>query len=340
MQILDEKLRAPALKGVDWLSEPPVTLADLRGQRVVLLDFWDYTCINCLRTLPYLKTWHERYEALGLTVIGLHAPEFAFAHNHDRVREAVQDLGISYPVALDNAFQTWQAYANKAWPAKYLIDAAGYIRAFHRGEGAYEPFEGMIQTLLREVQPEASFPAILPARDAIDTSGAVCYRPTPELYLGYGRGIIGNPEGNPRESTLTYAPVTGEPSTDTVYLQGPWQNRKEHLQSVSTEPARITLHYQAAEVNLVMASTDDTATSVRLCLNGETVSPENRGADVALVEAETVIQVDTPRLYRLLSHRNFQSGTLTLDVATPGLQAYAFTFGTCLMSDSTPETDR
>src|SRR3990172_4311841 len=151
--------------GVTWLQGGPLRLTDLRG-RPVLIDFWDYTCLNCLRTLPYLKEWHRRYGSLGLTIVGVHAPEFSFAHNGEHVRRAVAERGLAYPIALDNDYAIWQAYANRYWPAKYLIDQEGYLRYYHFGEGAYGETEGAIQTLLREAMPEILLPGLMaPVRD-------------------------------------------------------------------------------------------------------------------------------------------------------------------------------
>ena len=137
---------------VTWLQGGPLKMADLRG-RPVLIDFWDYTCLNCLRTLPYVKEWHRRYSSLGLQVVGVHAPEFSFAREHNNVVKAVREQGIEYPVVLDNEYAIWQAYANRYWPAKYLVDAQGYIRGYHHGEGAYRETEEALQALLRESFP-------------------------------------------------------------------------------------------------------------------------------------------------------------------------------------------
>ena len=331
MQVLTEKLRAPELRVGSWLNTQPLTLAGLRG-RVVLVDFWDYTCINCLHTLPYLKEWHARYADAGLTVLGLHAPEFAFARDVERVRKAVGQLGIVYPVALDNDFLTWNAFANRAWPAKYLIDPHGYIRAFHHGEGSYREFELQIQTLLSECNPNAVFPPPMFAVRAMDQSGVACYRPTPELYLGYGRGEFGNPEGNPPEKLVTYAGPPVEWSPETLYLHGGWWNRKEYIESAEGRTAQIHLQYRAAQVNLVLAPPVEGAVTVNLLLDGEPLPPNMRGEDVALLEGQSVIMVDAARLYRLLSHAGFESHRLSLSVSQPGLRAYAFTFVGCIVS--------
>lgn len=330
VQVLDEKLRAPGLRVDQWLNSEPLSMADLRGQ-VVLIDFWDYTCINCLHTLPYIKEWHARYAEAGLAIIGIHAPEFEFAHQAERVKLAVEQHGLRYPVALDNAFKTWNAYANRAWPAKYLVDSRGYIRAFHHGEGAYTEFEHLIQLCLQEINPVQVFPAPMAPIRAIDQPGAACYRPTPELYLGYGRGEFGNREGNPPDQAVHYqAPATEMCMPDTVYLQGDWLNRKEFIESVGPEPAQIYLECQAAQVNLVMQSVEGQAITVELLLDGQPVPEKLRGQDVALVDGQSVIHVDNPRMYQLIQHTAFERYWLTLAVSRPGFRAYAFTFVGCV----------
>lgn len=187
---------------VTWLQGGPLRMADLRG-KPVLIDFWDYTCVNCLRTLPYVKEWHRRYGPLGLTVIGVHAPEFSFARDGGNVARAVREQGITYPVVLDNEYAIWQAYANRYWPAKYLIDGQGYLRGYHHGEGAYREIEEALQALLRESFPEILLPGVMdPVRDD-DRVGAVCYRVTPELYLGYARGPLAPPPSSRTSRTRT-----------------------------------------------------------------------------------------------------------------------------------------
>ena len=331
MQVLTEKLRAPELRVASWLNTQPLTLTGLRG-RVVLVDFWDYTCINCLHTLPYLKEWHACYADAGLTVLGLHAPEFAFAKDAERVRQAVERLEIAYPVALDNDFLTWNGFANRAWPAKYLIDPHGYIRAFHHGEGSYREFELLIQALLRECNPDQVFPDPMPVIRDVDQPGAACYRPTPELYLGYGRGEFGNPEGNPPERLVTYADPPNECIPETLYLQGDWWSRKEYIESAGGQAAQIHLQYRAAQVNLVLAPVGEGPLIVKLLLDDQPLPPNIRGEDVALLDGQSVIMVDAARLYRLLSHTGFESHRLSLSVSQEGLRAYAFTFVGCLVS--------
>ena len=195
---LDPRIvRLPPLAEGEWLNGRPLTSSQLRGQ-VVLIDFWDYTCINCLRTLPYLKMWHQRYAELGLTIIGIHTPEFGFAQFRPHLAAAVAEYDIPYPILLDNQEKNWSQFAVRAWPTKFLVDTDGYIRLKRQGEGHYQETERAIQTLLRLRQPGVSLPDLLPPLRAEDASGAVCYRPTPELYAGFqGGGLFGGALGNP-----------------------------------------------------------------------------------------------------------------------------------------------
>src|SRR3990172_3182304 len=151
------QIHAPELTGGYWVNSEPLSMQALRG-KVVLIDFWDYPCVNCIRTLPYVAEWHRRYSFHGLLVIGVHAPEFSFAKELDGVKRAIETFGIEYPVVMDNGFAIWQAYANRYWPAKYLVDAEGYIRYLHFGEGGYQETERAIQTLIRELQPDLELP--------------------------------------------------------------------------------------------------------------------------------------------------------------------------------------
>ncbi len=186
--------KAPELQGiVSYLNTDGIRLSDLNG-KVVLIDFWTYSCINCIRTLPYLKEWHSKYSDKGLEIIGVHTPEFEFEKDYDNVKMAVEKYGIKYPVVLDNDYKTWNAYKNQFWPRKYLIDANGFIRYDHIGEGAYEETEKKIQELLAEMGSKVDQEISKP-QNVIDVNPIKVN--TPELYLGYkfARASLGNSEG-------------------------------------------------------------------------------------------------------------------------------------------------
>ncbi|MFQ5662503.1 MAG: redoxin domain-containing protein [Terriglobia bacterium] len=330
------ELPAPEI-GQNWINSPGLTLTQLRG-RVGLIDFWDYTCVNCLRTLPYLIEWDQRYRDNGLTVIGVHAPEFTFARRAQLVAQAVKELGIAYPVVLDNDYQIWRAFANRCWPAKYLIDKDGFVRFFHFGEGAYPETEAAIQELLREINPRVKLPPLLPPLRETDRPGTVCYPATPELYLGYHRGRVGNGEGFQRDTAADYKLPQDVP-TDVFSLEGRWAARPEFLESATKDgqkPARLLLPYLAKEINLVMAPARANEFTVQVGQEGAPVPPADAGEDIEFTPGgESIVRVREPKMYRLVANAAFGPRRLELEVPHPGLGLYAFTFVSC-PADSTP----
>jgi cytochrome c biogenesis protein CcdA/thiol-disulfide isomerase/thioredoxin len=287
---------APELEGiVEWVNSDPLSVRQLRG-RVVLVDFWTYSCINCLRTLPHLKAWDRAYRDDGLTIVGVHAPEFAFERVPDNVRAAVRKLEIRYPVALDNDFATWTAYANEYWPAKYLIDRKGRVRYFHFGEGKYEETEQLIRRYLGEtVDGEV---AGLADRTP---SGQT----TPESYLGYARldRFVGSRVVAGKEATYRFPRWLAQ---DQLAYSGRVRVEPERL--VAGRDARLRLQFLAREVNLVLGGRG----SLDVLLDGE---------------RRRIVQIGgEPRLYNLLRLPELREGLLELRF-TPGLAAYAFTFG-------------
>jgi thiol-disulfide isomerase/thioredoxin len=330
-----ERIHAPEIEG-EWLNSSPLKLSALRG-RVVLVDFWDYTCVNCLRTLPSLREWHERYGKLGLTVIGVHTPEFQFARDRGNVERAVQSEALNYAIVLDNDYRTWQAFANRCWPAKYLIDTQGYIRYIHLGEGQYGETEAAIQQLLRESGISSSLPSLMETAHISAEAGAYCVPATPELYLGYAGGRLGNASGYVEEQVADYAPAVDR-APDVAWLEGPWFAGREQIVACPLlgRESRLRVCYTAAEVNLVLAPPDaaDLPVEGRATLvvrqDGEPLGAADRGADVITDGSATVVDVNEARMYRLV--RNSKPGTHEIELWTrkPGLEAYAFTFVPCL----------
>jgi thiol-disulfide isomerase/thioredoxin len=331
MDVEPGTVHAPEL-GPEWINSPPLTIKGLRG-RAVLVDFWDYTCVNCLRTLPYVVEWHQRYAGKGLTVVGVHTPEFSFARSRELIEAAMERFGIRYPVVMDNDYAIWQAFANRCWPAKYLVDANGYLRFAHFGEGEYQETERAVQTVLREMNPAVELPEPLePIRDT-DRPGAACYRTTPELYLGSRRGDVGNEGGlqNKEERIAFEYKLSSDLAADKPYLAGPWVSTDEYVRSASSEsqPAALLVYYLGKEVNLVMASIDGEQ-PVSLLQNGAPIAREDAGEDVRFDEnGRSFILVSEPRMYRLARNREFSQRLLQLVTRQPGLLAYAFTFVTC-----------
>jgi cytochrome c biogenesis protein CcdA/thiol-disulfide isomerase/thioredoxin len=280
-----------------WINSRPLSLTKLRG-KVVLVDFWTYSCINCLRTLPYLKAWDLRYRSKGLVILGVHTPEFAFEHDLGNVRAAVKRLGVDYPVALDNSYGTWKAYSNNYWPADYLVDQAGRVRHVHFGEGDYAQTERNIRLLLAAGK---AGPLPQAGRDRDRTPLELR---TPESYLGYLR--IGNYAGSPLRTDRVAA--YGFPASltqDSYAYAGMWKVEGERI--VAGDNARLRLHFQARTVHLVLTGRG----FVTVKVNGKMLQ---------------TARVDGARLYTLVRQKSASDGMLELSF-TRDLAAYAFTFG-------------
>ena len=326
MPQMSETVLAPELDGGDWIQHGPVSLKALRDKAVVLVDFWDYTCINCIRTLPYVVAWHKRYAPSGLVIVGVHAPEFSFAREGSQVAEAAARFGLEYPIVLDDEYSIWRAYSNRFWPAKYLIDAQGQIRYYHFGEGEYQETEVAIQGLIRELNPGASLPPPMePVRDS-DRPGAVCYRVTPELYLGYARGNPGNPGGVVRDRPHDYRDI-GPHVEGMSYLAGRWRIEQESALSEGPDAA-ISLRYTAKDVNLVMGPAAGVSVRAEITLEGA----QRPGDDVKCEGKRGYITVDGPRMYNVVANESVVSGGLTIRAEAAGPAAYAFTFISCVVS--------
>ncbi len=308
--------KAPELTGiVGYINTQPIKLEDFRG-KVVLVDFWTYTCINCIRTLPYLNQWHEKYSGNGLVIVGVHTPEFEFEKDYNNVKNAVEKYGIKYRVVLDNDYKTWNAFNNQYWPRKYLIDVNGFIRYDHIGEGAYEETEKTIQELLVEmgskVDQEISKPQNVADVNPIKVN-------TPELYLGYkfARTPLGNSEGFQPEQEVNYSMPAGiEPNL--VYLNGVWKNTPDYMELVSDE-GDVVLLYSAKAVNIVAGK----KSSLQVYVDGVIVGENNRGSDVILYR----VDVNENRLYNLVFDRDYGAHLIQIKVSGKGFQIYTFTFG-------------
>lgn len=305
-------------------------MAGLRG-KPVLIDIWDYTCINCLRTLPYLIEWQNRYAPQGLTIIGVHTPEFEFAELRTNVEAAVQESGIRYPVVLDNNYQIWKLYANRAWPSKYLVDPAGYIVYHHAGEGDYHETEAQIRKYLTAADPTVQIKNYFTAAEPAETGG-LCYPTTPELYLGYDRRMLGNSEGQPPEMAVHYKDG-GEYKDGVVYAHGLWLNLPQSMKHARQDPAfedHIAIRYHAAGVNAVIRNSTGREYTVQVKLDGEFVRAEDRGADLlADGEGKTCLTIRRSRMYRIIKNRSFGEHVLTLHSDSDRFDIYSFTFGSC-----------
>lgn len=327
-------IRVPELYGDFWFNSEPISIRAMRGS-VIVIDFWDYSCINCVRTLPYLKEWYRKYREFDLLVIGVHTPEFKFGRNAEDVEGSLREAGIEYPVVMDNEAIIWSSFANRAWPTKYLIDKDGYIRYSQQGEGGYERFERNIQTLLADAGYHGTMPQLMEPLRETDVPGAVCYRPTAEIQTGYLRGTLGNQEGYNPESTLNYADH-GYHIPGRFYLQGKWFNEREFVRfdGANGEEGLVTLRYEALEANAVMQSGRRASCEVFILQDGIPLTPENAGTDVQFDNNQkSVVRVAEPRLFNLVRNKEFGEHQLQLLASSPTLSLYSFTFVTSAIPD-------
>jgi len=315
----------PSLGGaVEWLNSPPLTAEALRG-KVVLVDFWTYSCINCLRSLPYLKAWAEKYKDQGLVVIGVHAPEFAFERDPANVRKAVKDLGITYPVAIDNDYAIWRAFENEYWPAHYFIDAEGRVRYHHFGEGEYAESEAVIQDLLAEagrtnvptgiVQVQGT--GALAAADDSDMD-------SPETYVGYTRAEnFAGTGGEVADKPHDYA-APSQLRANQWGLAGTWTVEGEKADLGQT-PGSILYRFHARDLHLVLGpGADGKPVRFRVTLDGKPLG-DDHGADT---DADGNGTVTGQRLYQLVRQAHgVGDHTFQIEFLDPNVQAFAFTFG-------------
>jgi hypothetical protein len=251
------------------------------------------------------------------------------------VERGIDEFGLTYPVVVDSNLELWEAFANRYWPSKYLIDGEGYLRYAHFGEGAYRETEEAIQELLREIEPKIELPPLMePLRDS-DRPGAVCYRPSPELYLGHQRGRIGNEGGFQEEKAADYS-HRGELRDGYFYAQGRWNATGDHFESSSDEEARISIRYSAAGVNLVMASFNPEPREVEVRQDGRPLTASIATPDVVLGDRRSFIRVVRPRMYSLVDNKRFGTHTLELITCQRELALFAFTFTTCVDEDFSP----
>ena len=326
MPQINETILAPAFEGGEWIQQGPIELKKLRDKAVVLVDFWDYTCVNCIRTLPYVTGWNSRYARNGLMVVGVHAPEFSFARDHANVTAAIRQFGLEYPIVIDNDYKIWRAYSNRFWPAKYLIDAQGRLRYYHFGEGQYQETEGWIQRLIGEMSPGLEFPPPMEVLRESDRPGALCYRVTPELYLGYARGQFGNPAGAFRDQAADYIDP-GRHAEGAVYLSGRW-NVGEESANAAASGATMAIRYTAMDVNLVLAPPAGGIGRAVVELS----DAQRPGEDVNFSNSQSIVTIDRARMYSLVANESVVTGSLKITMLDADVSAYAFTFISCVVS--------
>jgi len=315
--------RMPALDGiVIWFNTPPLTREQLRG-KVVVIDFWTYSCINCLRSLPYVKAWADRYRDSGLVVIGVHAPEFAFERDPANVRQAIQRLGITYPVALDNNYAVWRAFDNHYWPAHYFIDAQGRVRYHHYGEGDYAQSERVIRELLTEAghPPQGGMTQVQGSGTGAQADDAALG--SPETYIGYARAEnFASPGGQKRDVANAYAAPPADLRLNQWGLAGPWTVRPQEADGAAG--SRIMFRFHARDLHLVLGSASGRPIRFRVTIDGQAPGA-SAGMDV---DAGGNGIVTGQRLYQLVRQQgDIQDRTFEISFLDPGVQAFSFTFG-------------
>jgi thiol-disulfide isomerase/thioredoxin len=305
---------APALAAKGWINTAPLTPSDLAG-KVVLYDFWTYSCINCVRTLPYIRAWYDRYRANGLVIIGVHSPEFDFEKVHSNVEAAVKRLDVTWPVALDDDMTIWNAFKNNAWPADYIADRDGHLRYTHIGEGDYDNTENVLRTLL-------AVPASAPRADkGVKAETASGQAVNPETYLDVEHQQIGAVTG------LHVYPVATALNPPAVALSGPWTGSDQKITSAAGG-ATIGLGMHAQSVNLVLATATGSTMQAIVTLDGRPVPVADRGSDIRVDgTGQTVVDVSAPNMYRLVLAPSVETHQLIVVAKQAGLEAYDFTFG-------------
>ncbi len=288
---------APEFAGIDtWLNSNPLTMQNLRG-KTVLVDFWTYSCINCIRTLPYVTRWYDTYKDKGFVVIGVHTPEFAFEKDSNNVQAAISHFNIHYPVAQDNEYATWNAYGNHYWPAEYLIDKNGSIVHVHFGEGEYDVTENTIRALL-------GLQTMTMGTTAPNLTGIG----SPEMYFGTARLQNLTPEQTPSSSPKTYA-FPSASALNNFALEGTWQFNPDTM-SLVNGPGKIRLTFHAGKIHLVASS--KTPATVTITVDGK---------------RQPSVTVADPKLYTLFDSNDYADHVIEISIDQPGFEAFTFTFG-------------
>ncbi|MBT7252844.1 MAG: redoxin domain-containing protein [Candidatus Nitrosopelagicus sp.] len=314
--------KAPDLVGIaHYLNTTPEELISVMENKVILYDIWTYSCINCVRTLPYITAWDDKYSDQGLLVIGIHSPEFEFEKNPKNVQMAIAKHGINYPVVLDNDMETWKAFDNRYWPRKYIADHEGYIRFDHIGEGAYKETEEVIQLLLAERSETTG--KTLEKKNFVKLSEFE-HAPirTPELYFGFsfaeGRNQLGNEEGFSKNKVVTYQ-LPEQFREHYFYVEGMWKNNNDGMMLVS-DSGKIVLNFKAKQVNIVASN----EAVLKITYDGNLMSSEIRGDDVL---PDGTVNISEPRLYNLIESAQEGLHEIVIKIENPGFEVFTFTFG-------------
>jgi thiol-disulfide isomerase/thioredoxin len=312
----------------EYINTKPISFDDLK-EKVVLVDFWTYSCINCIRTIPHLNEWYDKYSDKGLVIVGIHTPEFEFEKNSDNVKSAVQKFGIKYPVLQDNDKETWNEYENRYWPRKYLVDDEGYIRYDHIGEGAYQETEKVIQALLSERAAHLGINNTI-FNDMQNSNNGSKFEyedvnfskiQSPELYFGYefARAPLGNNEGFKPNQIVSYnLSDNSEIKPNVIYLEGKWENNPDHMELQSNNGS-IILKYNSKSVNIVAGGKGNFTVTQDGNLIKNNLSKDS--------SSNGKFMIDGQRLYNLATNKEYGEHTIEIDVIGKGFQIYTFTFG-------------
>jgi thiol-disulfide isomerase/thioredoxin len=303
---------------------------------VVMIDFWEYTCINCIRTFPQNKEWYKRYKKYGFEIIGVHDPEFNIAYSVDNVKAAVQRFGLPYPIEVDDSFATWNAYGNQDWPSRYIIDANGVIRYHIDGEGDDRGVEEAIRQLLVEAHPGLTFPADYTLPPADDIYAASCGGvPTAEMYIGFwhGRGVLADEDPYNLDKTSDYKMPKDVPD-GRAGITGRWETGQNAIifrgkrQEPSPKSARLRMKYHATQLYSVLNVDHAKPSRLYILQDGKYLTAETKGADVQFdAQQRSYIDVDSSRMYYLVANPDFSSHVVDLIPSAPGIAINSFTFG-------------
>lgn len=326
--------------GAGWLNSAPLAASSLRG-KVVLVDFWEYTCVNCLRTLPYLREWYRRYHDDGLVIVGVHTPEFSFSGDDKNVEAAIKRLGIRWPVVLDDHDAIWNRYHNSVWPHEFLFDGNGNLVESQEGEGGYQQTEAKIKALLRARNPQLHVPAVMALlpQDSYDKPGAVCYSMTPETYAGpwHGQRVANAPAMVNTQHDTLYRDAGSDHKDGDIYLQGFWRVSPDGQAMISAgNDGYAALAYHAIQVVAVMRS-ERGAVRVNVTQDGKPLARGDAGPDIHYDgSGMSYVNVDAAREYDLVMNAHYGSHDLRLLPERYGLGLYSFDFESCEVPGTRP----
>lgn len=319
---------APEFKNIKgWINSKPLTLRELRG-RVVLLDFWTYSCVNCVRSIPHLKELNEKYSDVGLIVIGVHTPEFGFEKDAKNVEAAVEKFGIKYPVALDSDNTTWHLYGNRYWPKQELIDARGILRYDHAGEGGYAEIEENIIQMLKETGMEVITKVSKLGRDEKYKAFNYFAKISPETYTGSARShAFGNSQVCVPGSCIHFID-RGDHDANKVYLDGDWTQEQERIRHPTEDEAYVLMKYSAKQVNVVLSPYSGGKYKVFVYMDGKPLQREQAGRDIKFMrDGKSFVQVEMPEMFEIVDTQSSQTHEIKLVSDSPEFTLYTFTFG-------------